>query len=216
MTSNMALQPTAPPRLTFTLGSANNMRRILIAYSTVDGHTAKISGRVAQVLGGLGHHVELMDICQSASVDVASFDQVIIGASIRYGKYRSELYRFIDANRQTLDQKANAFFSVNLVARKPEKDSPQSNPYMKAFQSKTTWKPREMAVFAGKLDYPSYSFLSRCILRLIMWMSNGPTDPTVSVDFTDWKAVESFSYQLAKNLKPGKDAAHLIEHASDA
>lgn len=50
-----------------------------------------------------------------------SFDKIIIGASIRHGKHNPTLYEFIQKHQKLLTQKVSGFFSVSLVARKPEK-----------------------------------------------------------------------------------------------
>lgn len=173
------------------------MTHTLIAYSTVDGHTLKICRRLQQLLEQMGHGVELLEIGAATNFDSASFDQIVIGASIRYGKHRPDVYRFIEANRDALERKPSAFFSVNIVARKAGKNTAGSNPYVKAFRRKTTWVPREVGVFAGKLDYPSYGFMDREVIRLIMWLTKGPTDPTACVEFTDWQAVERFARRVA-------------------
>jgi menaquinone-dependent protoporphyrinogen oxidase len=180
------------------------MTRTLIAYSTVDGHTLKICRRLKQLLEQMGHAVELLEIGAATAVDSASFDQIVIGASIRYGKHRPEVYRFIDANRDALERKPSAFFSVNIVARKAGKNTPESNPYVKAFRRKTTWVPREVAVFAGKLDYPSYGLMDREVIRFIMWLTKGPTDPTACVEFTDWQAVERFAHRVVGMAAAGR------------
>ena len=48
-------------------------------------------------------------------------------------------------------------------------------------------------VFAGRVDYPSYSFFDKHIIRLIMIITNGPTDITKSYEFTDWNKVKNFA-----------------------
>lgn len=179
------------------------MSRILIAYSTVDGHTLKICGRIKQSLERMGHAATLAEIRDGVSVDPGPFDLTVVGASIRYGKYRPAVFSFIEANRAALEQKPSAFFSVNVVARKRGKDTPESNPYIKAFRRKTTWVPGEVAVFAGKLDYPRYGFLDRQVIRFIMWLTDGPTDPTTCIEFTDWQAVETFAQRVSKMGPPG-------------
>jgi menaquinone-dependent protoporphyrinogen oxidase len=179
------------------------MTRTLIAYSTVDGHTRKICNRLKELLEPLGQTVELVEIGNDTVLDVAPFDLVVVGASVRYGKYRPDVFRFIEANRNALDQKPCAFFSVNIVARKAGKQTPETNPYVKAFRRRTSWVPRELGVFAGKLDYPRYGLMDRQIIRLIMWLTNGPTDPAACIEFTDWHAVESFAHRLASMESAG-------------
>lgn len=173
------------------------MARILLAYSTVDGHTRTICERLRRSLEMHGHAATLTSLSDPARPDVDAFDQAVIGASIRYGKYRRELYDFIDAQRTALDARPTAFFSVNVVARKPGKDTPDTNPYVQRFLRETTWRPVRLAVFAGRIDYPRYGFLDRNVIRLIMAMTHGPTDPRATVDFTNWDAVDAFAGQLS-------------------
>jgi menaquinone-dependent protoporphyrinogen oxidase len=176
------------------------MPRALLAYSTVDGHTRAICKRIKHALDATGH-AEMFEIRGTTPPDLASFDLIVIGASIRYGKHRPNVYAFIEANRAALDQKPSAFFSVNLVARKPGKDTPDANPYIRTFRRKTSWTPSAVAVFAGKLVYPTYGFLDRQVIRLIMWLTDGPTDPSACVDFTDWNAVDGFAQKLADLMR---------------
>ena len=175
------------------------MSEILIIYSTTDGHTREICRRLRQVVEQQGHQVTLISIDDEQNVDLGSFDKIILGASIRYGKHHRKVYEFIKRNAQLLDSKANAFFSVNVVARKPEKNQPETNPYLKKFLKQISWHPKELAVFAGKIDYRKYRFRDRQMIRLIMWMTKGPTDPETVVEFTDWKQVETFG-RLVSNM----------------
>lgn len=172
------------------------MSSILIAYSTTDGHTRTICERIRQVLEGEGHRVTLASLAEHPAVDPRPFDKVVIGASIRYGKHRPEVAEFIRRSESLLNARPNAFFSVNIVARKPDKNRPETNPYLRKFLRRITWRPRELAVFAGKLDYPRYGFLDRSMIRLIMLMTKGPTDPKAVIEFTDWQQVEAFARRI--------------------
>ena len=175
------------------------MSRILIIYSTTDGHTRKICRRLCQVVEQQGHQITSISIDDESDVDLESFDKIILGASIRYGKHHKKVYEFINKNEQLLNSKPNAFFSVNVVARKPEKNQPETNPYLKKFLKQISWQPKELAVFAGKIDYKKYRFLDRQIIRLIMRMTRGPTDLETVVEFTNWKQVETFGL-LVSNM----------------
>jgi menaquinone-dependent protoporphyrinogen oxidase len=90
----------------------------------------------------------------------------------------------------------SAFFSVNLVARKPDRDRVETNAYVQRFLKRIDWRPDAVAIFAGKLNYPVYSFWDRQVIRLIMWMTSGPTNPDAVVDYTDWDRVEAFARDL--------------------
>lgn len=168
------------------------MAKMLIIYSTTDGQTGRISHRLQQVIEQQGHQVTLCSITECSNLDLQTFDKIVIGASIRYGKHSPLVTDFVNRNKELLDSKSNAFFSVNVVARKPEKSRPEANPYLQKFLKRISWSPKELAVFAGKIDYPSYRFFDRLMIRLIMWMTKGPTDPKTVVEFTDWRQVEVF------------------------
>ena len=173
------------------------MASILVIYSTTDGHTRRICERLRTVLERHGHQVTVASIRDEPLPELSVFDKIVIGASIRYGKHSPLVFDFVRRNQKILDSKPNAFFSVNVVARKPEKSRPETNPYVKKFLKRIAWKPKQLDVFAGRIDYPSYTPVDRMVIRLIMWITKGPTDPQAVVEFTDWRRVEAFGAVIA-------------------
>jgi menaquinone-dependent protoporphyrinogen oxidase len=183
------------------------MAEILLLYSTVDGHTREICGRVVERLEGHGHRVVQVSLDDRPDIDPGVFDRVVIGASIRYGKHRDNVRAFIQRHAQVLQGRPGAFFSVSLVARKPNRNGVGNNPYLKRFLQQVAWRPDLLGVFAGKLNYPLYGFVDRQVIRLIMWMTKGPTDPDSVVDYTDWDAVDAFADQIGSRHFGGLDSA---------
>jgi len=170
------------------------MTKVLIIHSSVDGHTTHICERIRSVRNDLD--IDIISLSKTKNISLNKYEMIVIGASIRYGKYRKELFEFIEKNLNVIHSKKNAFFSVNVVARKAEKNSTDTNPYIEKFLLKTSWKPKIIDVFAGKIEYPKYNLFDRSIIKFIMWMTNGPTDTSKNFEFTDWSKVEKF----AKNL----------------
>jgi len=173
------------------------MATILIIFSSTDGHTEKICSRLRKVIEGDSNQVTVVAVEDARQVDLHSFDKIVIGASVRYGKHSPLIRDFIDTHAELLGSKPNAFFSVNIVARKPEKNQPATNPYLRKLLTQVAWCPKELAVFAGKLDYPRYGLLDRWMIRLIMLITKGPTDPTTVVEFTDWQKVDAFGRRVS-------------------
>ena len=103
---------------------------------------------------------------------------------------------YVIKNIHILETKKTAFFSVNVVARKEEKSTPETNPYVKKFLAKTKWKPDKVAVFGGKVDYPNYNFVNKNVIRFIMMITNGPTNTDNSYEFTNWEMVKKFALEL--------------------
>jgi menaquinone-dependent protoporphyrinogen oxidase len=177
---------------------------ILLLHCGVYGHTISICERLQADLANLGHQADVVPLAGGRS-DPQRYDAVVIGASIRNGKHNPAVIDFIRANRALLEAKPSAFFSVNLVARKPAKNKAETNPYVKAFIARSPWKPKLVGVFGGDLDYQRYGFMDRHIIRLIMTITGGPTDLQTKVDYTDWDKVRAFAGQVAA-LASGRPA----------
>ena len=171
------------------------MKSTLIIFSSTDGHTLKICERIMGFEKNKDDS-QIASISEAEHINISEFKRIIIGASIRYGKHKPDLYEFIESNLDEISNKENAFFSVNVVARKPEKNTPETNPYVKKFLLKTSWKPRSLEVFAGKIDYPKYNFVDKHMIRFIMWMTKGPTNTNNTYEFTDWDMIDSFAKKV--------------------
>ena len=164
------------------------LMKTLILYSTRDGQTKKIANYIA---GIIHENVDVKSITDM--YELANYDRIIIGASIRYGHFNKALYKTLEKHTALLNPKTTAFFGVNLTARKPEKSTPETNIYVRKFLQRITWKPTMSAVFAGALFYPRYNFFDRIMIQFIMRITGGETDPTKEIEYTDWQKVRSFS-----------------------
>ena len=171
------------------------MKKTLIIYSTTDGQTKRICDRIIE-FSKRNSEITLCEIQKAPQIDLTQYRKIVIGASIRYGKHNPLVYKFVKVNRDELEKKSTAFFTVNVVARKKEKNQPDTNPYMKKFLGLSGWQPDKLAVFAGRIDYPSYRFLDRLIIRFIMLITKGPTDTSQMHEFTDWNKVANFAKEV--------------------
>lgn len=169
--------------------------KTVIIYSSVDGQTLKICHKLREVLQHNNQNTELISI-NDFNEDVTQYDRLIIGASIRYGVHNKKIIDFINAHKKQLNAIKTAFFSVNLVARKPEKSTPTTNPYVIKFFKTVDWTPTMVEVFAGKLDYKKYPFFDRIMIQFIMWMTKGPTNKNAEIEYTNWEKVTEFGIRL--------------------
>jgi menaquinone-dependent protoporphyrinogen oxidase len=169
------------------------MHQNLIIYSSTDGQTIKICKRIMSIIGDC----KIVSIDEAKNENLSKYGKVIVGASIRYGKHKPELYDYISENCDHLIDTNASFFSVNVVARKPEKNTPLTNPYVQKFLSISQWHPSLIGVFAGKIDYPRYGVLDKFMIRLIMWITKGPTDTKNIYEFTNWDDVDSFAKKIS-------------------
>lgn len=172
-------------------------KKSVIIYSTVDGQTLKICSHLSKILNIKEEQTHLFHI-DFFKGELEEFDKIIIASSIRYGKHNDKIVKFIEENHEILNSKKSAFISVNLVARKPEKNNEITNPYVSRFLGGILWKPSLVGVFAGMLDYSKYRFFDKLMIRLIMVITKGPIFPKSAIEYTDWKRVDAFAEDFLK------------------
>lgn len=172
--------------------------KTLILFSTRDGQTHKIAQRIADELTQQGVNSDMFDLHEAGEPEWAVYHSIVIGASIRYGHFHPSLTQFVKRFAGQLNTLPGAFFAVNLVARKPEKRTPETNSYTRKFLESSPWRPQLSAVFAGALRYPRYGWLDRFMIRLIMKMTGGETDTRKEVEYTDWQQVGDFAAKIVR------------------
>lgn len=191
------------------------MPNTLIVYASTDGQTRRISERIRKVLRNKGLETTLVEIDKAAGLDPADFDGIIAGACVRYGRHDPAMAGFLDTNRDAIERIPNAFFSVNLIARKPEKRDLAGNKYLRKFLERLSFSPMHVEIIAGKLDYPRYRFIDRVMIQMIMKMTDGPTDGTSVIEYTDWDQVDRFAANMAEAIACGRTAGHAGNGASE-
>ena len=171
--------------------------KTLVLYSSHDGQTKAIASSIASTLSET-LECDVMDLALSMDINLANYQSVVIGASVRYGHFQRSLYKFTKQKVAQLNTMPSAFFAVNLTARKPEKRTPQTNAYTRKFLLATPWQPKQCAVFAGALRYPRYGWLDKVMIKLIMKMTGGETDTSKEVEYTDWQDVTRFAKDFVR------------------
>ncbi|KEY59140.1 menaquinone-dependent protoporphyrinogen IX dehydrogenase [Serratia sp. DD3] len=170
--------------------------KALILYSSRDGQTQAIAFYIANKLQDT-LNCDVISLQQADDIDLTQYQQILIGASVRYGRFHPALKKFVKRNATQLNHIPSAFFATNLTARKPEKRSPQTNAYTRKFLLSSPWQPKQCAVFAGALRYPRYRWLDRVMIRLIMKITGGETDTSKEVEYTDWQQVDRFTQEFS-------------------
>ncbi|PKF57928.1 menaquinone-dependent protoporphyrinogen IX dehydrogenase [Alteromonadales bacterium alter-6D02] len=168
----------------------------LLIYSTSDGQTLKICQAIADKMQQEQQAVKLLSLDDADNVDWQEVDKLIIGASIRYGHFNKQVMAFVKQHQEQIEQRPNGFFCVNLTARKPNKNTPETNAYMKKFIKLSPWQPQLQAVFAGALLYSKYRWSDKLIIRLIMKITGGVTDTSQDIEYTDWNKVEQYAQEI--------------------
>lgn len=179
-----------------------------LVYATRDGQSRRIATRIAEQLSRRGISVVPHDLAERipSVEDLTRAPLVAAVLAVRYGKHLPEGLQFVANYRACQAPPLLVLASVNLTARKPGKDTAQGNAYLRKLIAQYGLEPVLAAAFAGRLDYPRYGFIDKQVIRFIMLLTGGPTDPAAVVDYTDWGKVDEFAGRIA-DLHPGRGAA---------
>jgi len=174
------------------------MTSVLVLYMSKGGHTARIARCLRDSIAEAGGRAEMMDLVEAKQegVDWNAYDVVALGAPVYYGSYDKSVLEFIAEHKSELEARPNSFFNVSVVARTPEKSTVEGNRYMQKFLELSPWKPGDLKVIAGKVNYPSWGWLDTLAIQMIMKFTNGPTDKSTVIDYTDWDEVAAYGRHL--------------------
>lgn len=168
--------------------------KILILVDSRFGHTKKVADFIANEIKPLGA-ITIAELSKFQG-NLQDYQQIILGASVRYGDFSRNFYKFVKINLKALQSVKSAFFGVCLTARKEGKNTPETSVYIQKFSKKTLLKPNNLAIFAGDLSYQKYNFFDKTIIKLIMFLGKGPTSGNSTIEFTDWDKVREFAKKL--------------------
>lgn len=171
-----------------------------LVYATRDGQSRRIATRIAERLAQQGISAVPQDLAAGipSPDDLARTPLAVAVLAVRYGKHLPEGLQFIAHYRACAAPPPLALASVNLTARKPGKDTAEGSAYLRKLIARNALKPVLATAFAGRLDYPRYGFFDKQVIRFIMLLTGGPTDPTAVVEYTDWDKVDAFAARIAE------------------
>jgi menaquinone-dependent protoporphyrinogen oxidase len=171
------------------------MTRILIAYGTCEGHTARIAQYLADVIRAQGPMVDAVNVERASAGEPEGYDAVIVGASIHLGKHERQVVEYVRQNRDILERLPSAFFSVSLSAGdNTERARKAVGDCIEKFVRQTGWRPAKIGRFAGALLYSRYGFFKRWMMQKIASRRGSPdTDTSRDYVYTDWHRVRDFA-----------------------
>jgi menaquinone-dependent protoporphyrinogen oxidase len=187
---------------------AAQMTKILIAYGTTEGQTARIADHIADAIRKRGVEAQALDLKRSTDVSLEDYDGVIVGGSIHMGKHQDHVVDFVRANRFALERLPSAFFSVSLAAHG---DMENAEAYVANFEQQTGWRPTKVGLFSGALLYHQYGLLKRYMMKRIVRDTPGGLSTDTSRDhlYTDWDQVRRFAEDFLERLVP-EDTAKVM------
>lgn len=164
-------------------------KRILIAYASVSGSTGEIAQTIGQVLTQTGLSVQVLPV--EAITTVEGFDAVILGSSIRAGRWLPEAMLFLEEHQIALSHLPVAYFTACLTMVNDTEASRRTVlAYMEpVLQLAPLVKPVAVGLFAGSLDPKR---------QLVIPVAGAPQG-----DYRDWEAIRNWAQEIRPALLEG-------------
>ena len=198
-------------------------KKVLVAYGSKSGSTGEIAEAIGKAMREGG---TMVDVYSARYVtEVGSYGTVIVGSPILYGKWHSEVARFLYRHQETLSRIPVAYFITCLeltrvseethrdiaiyldpsLGRPPQVEGKLSffekthllSAFLEPILKKVPQvKPVGVGVFRGKLDYNKLDFISSLVMKLIWLIYKRAPEG----DFRNWAAITSWAASLQPTL----------------
>lgn len=164
--------------------------KILIAYASSEGQTAKICRKIETQVSAAGHDVTMFDTGdRKSNVHMADFDRVILAGSVHQQRHQEALEVFMVANAANLEKIPNLLVSVSLsAAYRAGRDEAQS--YVDLLIDRTGVTPGDVHLAAGAIRTGEYDFFSAQIIRHLILPGKHIDPNTKEHEFTDWERLK--------------------------
>jgi menaquinone-dependent protoporphyrinogen oxidase len=173
-------------------------KRILVAYASGSGSTREVAEEIAAEIEGNGLRTIVQTMSQVESINL--YSGVILGSSIRIGRWLPEAVACLERIRDELADKQVAYFTTCLTMVDDTKENREKVlAYMQPLLNMTpNVKPMGLGLFAGSLDPDRQAII----------VGDGPQG-----DYRDWEAIRAWAREIRTILLayPGKAQLELAE-----
>ena len=161
-------------------------KKVLVAFVSVSGSTGEVAEAIGQVIAQTGVMVEICPVRDV--VEVAGYDGLILGSSIRAGRWLPEAISFLQTHQDRLRQIPLAYFTtcmtmVNDTAENRRIVLDYIQPVLQQFPQLV---PMGIGLFAGSLDP------QRTLIMQIRFAPQG--------DYRDWAAIRDWAAEIRPRL----------------
>ena len=161
-------------------------KRIAVFYASVTGSTGEVAQAIGEVLSHDGADVTVLPVGEVDNLD--NVDAVVLGSSIRAGKWLPEALNFLKQYRRQLAEVPVAYFTTCLTMVDDTPDNRRTVlTYMEHVrQTAPDIEPVGLGLFAGSLD-PT---------RVLAMSVDGPQG-----DYRDWNAIREWATAIRSSLQ---------------
>ncbi len=174
--------------------------KVLIAYGTKYGSTAKIADYMKEAIEGAGQNVDVIDVRKEPGANLSEYPIVIVGSCIQFGKWMPEALDFLKRHESELSKKRVGLFvsCLDAFGVGDHKDA-RENYLCKVASSHPSIKPVGLGLFGGVIDMSKYGFATKLLAKArTKEMSDQGVDFSKPYDFRDWEEIQRWTLELIK------------------
>lgn len=164
---------------------------MLIAYSTTEGHSAKVARFANDTLDSAGHTGELLNLDDLAQLpDLARAKGVILVGSVHERRHSPALETFMLARREWLSERPVLLLSVSLSAAF-EQGMEEAADYVTETEMRTGLTVDESVLVAGAIKPGSYDYFANQVVRFVVLKDRDYELGSTEHEFTDWTELDA-------------------------
>ena len=168
------------------------MKRVLIVYATVEGHTRKIAAFLAKEADKLGFLAVLHNAAEDAArVHPTNFEKVIVLSPVHMDKHHSAIEQFLADEAPSLRDDNSALLSVSVSAAGEAEDRYLAWEYTRTLLASLSWRPAYVEIVPGALKPTENDFFKRWAMRRLAHKKRVPIKGG-DYEYTDWQELSRF------------------------
>jgi menaquinone-dependent protoporphyrinogen oxidase len=163
--------------------------RTLVGYWSGTGCTEGVAQRIGAKIRSAGAQADVRPL--DDAVDVAGYDAVVVGSSVRAHSWHARANRWVAKNADMLGHMPVWFFTVGAAMIERPENAAETRSATDKLISKTGVSPRDIGVFAGWNEPTRFNAVERLVMRI----ARAPQG-----DHRDWNAIDGWADAVASQL----------------
>ncbi|MHA2389948.1 MAG: flavodoxin domain-containing protein [Candidatus Hodarchaeales archaeon] len=179
--------------------------KVLIAYGTRFGSTEEISSKFAEIMRDKGLDTTVIDIKKDKWPLLDQFDAILIGSSIKMGRWTKEAKNFLQKNTSVLKKKSFlAVFVSSGEAGDPEKYQEAKTKYVQNVLTEIGFDLNKVMheAFGGVFDLTSASRMGWLDKKFANMGAKEDANLTENAynDLRDWDQIHAFATEATTRI----------------
>ncbi|MEM9344200.1 MAG: flavodoxin domain-containing protein [Pseudomonadota bacterium] len=165
--------------------------KVMIAYSSIEGQTAKIARFLESEIQADGHEVALEHVTEDGSpVSFEGYSTVILAGSVHERRHPKAFEVLLASHRDELETRRTLLISVSLKAAF-EDGVEEAQDYLDEMKMRTGFTPEREMLVAGAVRSGSYDYFQSQVVQHVLLRGQDYDPSEGEREFTDWSDLSS-------------------------